>query len=132
MANVVEKLRKSVWESLLGADLNMRYYRNLVDRFRSADIGTKVFLACMSSGTVAGLAIWTDSDKYPVCVSVWKALSGLSAILAVALPILNYTKKVESAARLCVEYADVLRESELLWLHVRVTSRRPFFSKGSV
>jgi hypothetical protein len=103
---------------MLNAQTSVRYYQCLTDRFRDRDTFTKIFLAATSSSTVAGWAIFTDAATYPRLVVTWKLLSGLSALLALALPILGFPKKVEAAARLSGEYAEISKDYEMLWLVV--------------
>lgn len=108
----MEQLRKLAWEGMLNADKCVRYYDALAGRFHARDLYSKIFLATMSSGTVAGWAIWSDVP------ALWKVLSGGSAILAVALPILNISKKVEVANRLKSEFGDIQRDYEMLWAKI--------------
>jgi hypothetical protein len=108
----MEKLRKIAWEAMLTADLNHRYFDALAGKFYKHDLYTKIFLAAMSSGTVAGWAFWKDNP------CLWKTLSGISAVLAIALPILNYPKKLEAAGRLKTDYDDIKRDYQLLWARI--------------
>jgi hypothetical protein len=109
-------LSDTVWRSLLDADLSRRYYEVLAERYRKLDVMTKVFLAAMSSGAAAGWTIWSDSALYPLGVACWRVLSGASAVLAVASPILNYPRKRECSGRLAAEYFEIMQNYELLWL----------------
>ena len=42
----------------------------------------------------------------------------MSALLAVAMPILNFPKKREYTARLAAEYIEIVRDYDLLWLNI--------------
>lgn len=103
---------------MLDAELTQLYYSRVAGRLHRWDTGMKIFLACTTSGTVAGWAIWTDAVQYPNGVFVWKVFSGFSALVAVALPILNLAKKVEWATSLTSNYGRLLGEYELFWAQV--------------
>ncbi|MFZ2404243.1 MAG: hypothetical protein WAW41_03835 [Methylobacter sp.] len=105
-------IRKAIWNSMLDADMNTRYWKYLVYRYSRRDTTLKIFLAVMTSGTVAGWGIWVE------LAYIWKMLSSLSALLAIALPILNYPKKIESMAELSGKWGELLFEYEDLWLEV--------------
>jgi hypothetical protein len=79
-------------------------------------------LACMSSGTVGAWMIWNDPKNYPYGVIVWKLLSAASALLSIALPILNFTKKISAASRLKWEYSALQAEYDVLWLKLSLLS----------
>ena len=82
-----EYIIQVVWEAMLDADLNFRYWDHLSRRYSAWDKYTKIFLAIMSSSAVAGWRIWNEVDI------LWKGLSAVSAVTAIALPILNWQKK---------------------------------------
>ena len=103
---------------MLLLEMNSRYYGYIAARMYQRDIGTKIFLACLSSsGAIAGWTVW-NSPEHPTLAITWKLLSAVAALLAVALPFLNYAKKLECATRLKTEYAELHREASLLWLNI--------------
>ncbi len=91
------------------------YYKVLAGRFHRLDLCMKVFLAITSSGTVAGWTIWSDGVAHPYFSFTWKALSGVSAIVAIAMPLFNYSKKVEWATSLVHGYSKIHSEIEIAW-----------------
>jgi hypothetical protein len=105
------ELKKAVWNSMLDADMNARYWKYLVERYSSRETILKIFLAVMASGTVAGWGIW---DQYEI---IWKVLSSVSALLAIALPILNYSKVIESMSELAGKWGELRIEYEDMWLY---------------
>lgn len=115
---MTDEIRKSVWERLLLADINMRYFGYLSRDYYRLDLGSKCFLAVMSSGTVGGWLVWNDPLQYPIGTIFWRTLSGVSAILAVVIPIVNFTKKLEVVLRLKAEWQRVMSEYDILWLRV--------------
>ena len=102
--------RSWLWNHLLDADLNRRYWRYVTTRYKVRDQWGRILLALTSSGAVAGWAIW---DQYP---SGWQILSGLSAVVAIALPILNFPARVETAADLHGRWTELSAEYERLWV----------------
>ncbi len=107
--------RALVWESMLDADLAVRYWGALARSFARRERWGKIFLACTSSATVAGWVIWAKS---PVA---WKVLSGLSALIAIALPYLDYRGNADKMLELVRNYAQQLVKLEILWLRVDST-----------
>ena len=57
-----EYIRKAVWDGMLGADFNKRYWDHLIRRYSKRDKYTKIFLATMSSSTVESWGIWDEID----------------------------------------------------------------------
>jgi hypothetical protein len=98
---------------MLDADMNVRIYGYLGRRYGARDKYTKIFLALMSSGTVASWGFWSEVEI------LWKMLSGISAAIAVALPILNYQKMIESIAEQKREWTHIRNEYEKLWLSLK-------------
>lgn len=98
---------------MLDADMNARYWKYLVKRYADRDKFSKIFLAIMASGTVAGWGFW---DSFP---ELWKTLSSISAVIAIAMPILNYQKNIEQMSYLAGKWGELRIEYEDLWLQVK-------------
>ena len=110
MNEVYDKL----WKEMLDSSLNAEYYSTLASRFSKRDTWTKISLAIMSSGTVAGWAIWNDPNTYPAFYYIWRTLSGFAMLTSIALPFLNYSKKVEWASTLKIGYEISAKEFEMI------------------
>lgn len=106
-------MRSAIWKSMLDADMNARYWKYLVNRYSKRDKGLKIFLAVMTSGTVAGWGLW---EALPW---LWKTLSSISALVAISLPILNYQKSIEQMSSLSGKWGELRIEYEDLWLQVK-------------
>jgi len=102
-------MKNSVWRSMLDADMNVRYWKYLAQRYVNRDRGVKIFLALTSSGTVASWSIW---NSIPL---IWQILSALSLIIAVISPILNYQKVIESVSDLSGKWWELEKEYEIFW-----------------
>ena len=107
------ELKKAVWESMLDADMNSRYWKALAARYSKRETVLKIFLAVMASGTVAGWGIWEDYSQ------IWKLLSAISALIAIALPILNYQKVIQKLSELAGNWGELRIEYEDMWLEVK-------------
>lgn len=106
-------MREAIWKSMLDADMNARYWKSLVKRYSNREKYLKIFLALMASGTVAGWGFW---QSFPI---FWKILSSISAITAIALPILNYQKTIGQMSFLSGKWGELRIEYEDLWFQVK-------------
>ena len=110
-----EYIRKAIWEAVLDADLNLRYWDHLSRRYSKWDKWTKIFLAIMSSSTVAGWGIWNEINILWTDFSLWKGLSAISAVTAIALPILDWQRKIGEMSNLKGKWSRISRAYENLW-----------------
>ncbi len=101
---------------MLDADMNARYWRDLVRRYSARDRNMKIFMAMMASSTVAGWGLW---EAIPW---LWKSLSSVSAAVAISLPILNYHKQIGQMSDLAGKWGELRIEYEDLWVKVRNSS----------
>ena len=108
------KIRIMIWNSMLSADLNYRYFSTLTGRFQSHDQWAKIFIAIFSSTVVSGWAIWGQ----PELNWIWHVVSGLAAILAIALPIWNPANSMKIASKLAGSWFSILKDYEVLWTEV--------------
>jgi len=106
-------MRKTIWDSMLDADMNNRYWAHLSRRYYTREKWAKIFLAAMASGAVASWGFWSEYEL------LWKILSAMSALLAIALPILNWPKMIESMVFLTEKWSLIKADYELLWLDVK-------------
>lgn len=102
-------VRKYVWESMLDGEMNDRYWRLRGAEYAVKEKALKIFLGVTSSGTVAGWAIWKEFSW------IWQVLSGISAVVAVALPILDYTGMVERASDLRMGWWKLTQGYNRIW-----------------
>lgn len=100
----------SIWESMLDADMNERYWAHLSKNNHQKNISIKIFLALMTSGTVASWSIWAEVDI------LWKVLSALAAAISIVFPILKLETMIERMSVLKGKWSRILNEYEFLWL----------------
>jgi hypothetical protein len=107
---LMSEIRVLVWQSMLTADMSARYWGHLAARFRKKETKIKIYLALTTStGAVAGWSLW---ESFPW---VWQVLSSISAVLAVSLPLLNYSGRVETMAILRGKWTSLRFAYERLW-----------------
>ena len=98
-----------LWRSLLDADQNARYWRSMTLRYVRRERAAKIFLAIVSSATVAGWGFWRE------VAWVWQGLSILAALISVALPIFDVPRHVESMVELYEKWCQLLNDYEEVW-----------------
>jgi hypothetical protein len=98
-----------LWRSLLDADQNARYWRAMTLRYVRRERATKIFLAIVSSATVAGWGFWREIGW------IWQSLSILAALISVALPIFDVPRHVESMVELHEKWCQLLNDYEGVW-----------------
>jgi hypothetical protein len=79
---------------MLRAEMNTIYWRMLGRRYYNSERIAKFFLLATSSSSVAGWSFWSQMPL------VWKGFSVASALLAIALPIVNWSKHIADCADL--------------------------------
>ena len=107
---MMKALRKEIWNAMLDSDMNARYWGYMGARYSNRDMIVKIILAITASTTVAAWGIWSH---YPIW---WKALSGVSAVLAAIQPVINLTKKAETMAGLRQKWFQLKLDYHVLWL----------------
>ena len=111
-------IRRLIWDSMLSADLNHRYYGAFADLLQHWDRGAKIFVAIASSTAVAGWAVWST----PELSWIWHGAGALAAVVAVAQPVLDPTKSIKTAGQLTGAWFSILRDYNLLWASVHLVS----------
>lgn len=108
MATEIE--RHDVWEAMLEADYQKRYWHAKAASFVRVDRRLQILLAIFSSAAVLSTLDALEMQN------IWTYLSGITAIIATALPFLNYTRYSVSMTdisskwhRLEIEYSSIWR-----------------------
>jgi hypothetical protein len=107
-------VREFVWDAMLSADLSQRYYARLTVRFQSQDRWAKLLIAVTSSTTVSGWAIWSKAGLD----WLWHGASAVTAIVGLALPVVDPTRSMKTANKLSAAWYAILKDYELLWSQV--------------
>jgi hypothetical protein len=116
---------QELWNSLLDAEMNVRYWSAICRRYARYDLGSRIFLAITSSSTVASWSFWS---QWPL---IWKSLSGISALIAITLTVVDLPKKVSRISVLVARWKQSQVEYELLWRTDRSLSASHSKSKYS-
>jgi len=110
--NTKYTINKAIWDSMLDAELNYIYWGKISRRYYKYDTIFKIFLAIMTSGTVAIWSIWTD------ITCLWKILSSISALTAISLPFINFQELIHSSSDLRGLWFEFKNEYECMWLEL--------------
>lgn len=94
---------------MLDADLNVRYWGHLSRRYHARDLYSKIFLAIMSSGTVASWGFWGEIQI------VWKIFSAMAAMTAIILPFLNWSNMIGKMVEIQQIWIKLQNDYDLLW-----------------
>nr|VFJ44793.1 MAG: hypothetical protein BECKDK2373C_GA0170839_100948 [Candidatus Kentron sp. DK] len=113
------KIKTAIWRSMLDADMNARYWKYLAYRYMARDKGLRVGLAALATGTVGAWFKWEEIE------ALWKLLSAASAVIAIALPYLDYPRKIESMSALAGAWGSLRMDYEDLWTKVEKDSDLP-------
>lgn len=105
-------IREKIWKEKLNAEFNYRCYDRIGTELSRWDFGFKLALAITSSSTVA---FWVLVEPKEI---LWKALSAVSALIAVVSATLNYQQKIEYANSMKFESCKLWNEFEKLWLNI--------------
>ena len=104
-----DSIRQVIWEAVLDADLNVRYWAHLSRRYSMWDKCIKILLALASSATVASWSFWNEVDI------LWKGFSAVSAAIAIVFPFLSLEKKIGEISNLRGKWSRISRAYENLW-----------------
>lgn len=97
---------------MLRAEMNGIYWAKMARRAYNKERFCKFFLLVTSSSTVAGWHFWAAID------GVWKGLSAVSALLAIALPVVNWPKDIEHQSDLRGQWLQLGSELNSLWIQI--------------
>src|SRR5882724_983128 len=101
--------RTVVWESLLDAEMNVRYWGYLAKRFAGREKSLKIALALTTSSTILAHPLWQRLSYGPIAIGI------LNALLACGLPVLNYSERIETMANLRGSWSQLSIEFGRLW-----------------
>lgn len=113
----------SAWKAMLDADFNARYWRYMVLRFARRENYAKIFLAVVASASVASWSLWIEIQW------LWKTLSAIAAIVAVAMPIIDVPRKTELMTDAYGGWLQLMNEYEDLWRSRESSNDRTFAAK---
>ena len=105
-------MRKLLWESMLDADMNARYWDDMIRRHVAFEQRLRVLLAVLTSGTAASLVFSLGADW------VWKAMSTASAVTSIYLTTVGASKPVERMASIKNCWSQCLIQYEHQWIQL--------------
>ena len=114
---------RALWDSLLGADMNSRYWAYIARRYQRRLKAATIFLAATSTSAVGTLLVSLKVDWLP------QMLSLATAVIAIALPILNWEGTIQTAVRVVERWAFLRTAYERLWASLPTISNEDASTK---
>ena len=107
-----DEVRRSVWNGLLDAERQVRYYTKLFDKHNASQSRVDNALAISGSLAIASLItqFWTQAPA---------VLGGIAAVLSVYSRIAKHASKAARLDSIRVECAELQNQFEALWARVQ-------------
>jgi hypothetical protein len=98
--------------------LNQKYYGHRLQNYRLANKIVEIIIASGATGSgIAGFAVWKQSVGGAI---VWGLLSFCSILLAIAKPVVNWSKEIERFAKLYGEFTSVKSKMKKIVDDIRI------------
>nr|VFK26497.1 MAG: hypothetical protein BECKMB1821I_GA0114274_100116 [Candidatus Kentron sp. MB]VFK74567.1 MAG: hypothetical protein BECKMB1821H_GA0114242_100658 [Candidatus Kentron sp. MB] len=115
-----QKTKTAIWRSMLDADMSAKYWKYLAHRYMAWERGLQIGLAVLATGAVF---VWFNLEEME---ELWKFLSSASAIVAIALPYLDYRRKIDEMSILAGAWDRLRMDYENLWIGIGKDPDTPF------
>lgn len=102
-------MRTRLWNNLMNVRFQAFYYDRYAGVIECLDKGSAIFLATVSSTSVAAWLVWKD---YP---AIWATAIGFSQVIIVAKPFLPFLRKSADYKRCALELERLYNLSEKFW-----------------
>lgn len=110
LGNVREGLGH-VYDAYRTASMNQKYYRYMISKMQRRNLIFEVVVAIGTMGAgVSGWALW----KTEIGTALWAIIAAVAALLAIAKPIVNYSRKIERFSKLYAGYTDIFHRAKEL------------------
>jgi len=100
------------WKELYQLKVHLIYLELYLNDADFKDKSINIFLACTSSGSIAGWAIWREQ------AFVWAIIIALSQVVTVIKNILPYKTRIKAILSLIHDLEDVMLRAEEKWFDV--------------
>ena len=107
---VVEGRRIELWNSMLDAEMNVRYWETTCGHLSNLDRCIKFFVFLTSSGTA--IAAWTIWASHP---TMWKILTGVSSVAAIYHQFFFSSERLRKSVALVAAWKEFAINYQLLW-----------------
>ena len=107
---MTQPFRSLLWDSKLDSEMNVRYWGFLGRYYANWEKFWKIFLALFSA--TSALGSWVFFSSYPLA---WRTLLGISAVVAIALPFLDYSGIALKASDQRGKWSRLQSEYDILW-----------------
>jgi hypothetical protein len=103
-----------LWDTLLDAEMNTRYWAKLTGVFTRNCRWLKFFVALTSSGTA--IAAWSIWQTHPI---LWKGVASVSCVLSIYQSFIVPDDRVKKCATLAATWKELATRYNLLWIRDR-------------
>jgi len=100
------------WKELYQLKVHVVYLELYLNDADFKDKGINIFLACTSSGSIAGWAVWRE------IAIVWAIIIAMSQVVTVVKNFLPYKARIKAVSSLIHDLEDVLLRAEEKWFDV--------------
>lgn len=101
-----------IWKQLYRMKTHAVYLELLLAKTETIDRGIKIFLALVSTGSIASWAVWKDAQF------LWGFLIAASQVLNAIRPYLPYKERMKALSALARELDELAIHTEIKWLEV--------------
>jgi hypothetical protein len=105
-----DEFEKTIWNAMLDAEMNVLYFEYLGNAYAKKDKCLKIFLAIISSGSVAS---WTIVSGYDI---IWKILTIVTALIATVYPFLGWNEQLRKISSIRSHWIEIFHDTESLWI----------------
>ena len=101
--------KENIWYAMLDAEYNVKVTDRLGKKYYMYDMSSKMLLALTTSSSFLSLRIW---GYFPILLEF---LTALSAIIAIAIPIVNLPKSMQILEGRAVKWEELSFKYNRLW-----------------
>jgi hypothetical protein len=105
-------IQQHIWKQLYRTKVHSIYLELLHARTETIDRSIKIFLALVSSGGIAGWAIWKEADF------IWACAIALAQVITAIRPYLPYRDRLKALSALSRELEELAIYMEIKWLEI--------------
>lgn len=105
-------IQQHIWVQLYRMKTHAVYADLLLAKTEAVDRSIKIFLAIVSSGSIAGWAIWKNADF------LWGVIIAASQVLSAIREYLPYKERMKALSALARELDELATHTEIKWLEI--------------
>lgn len=105
-------IQQLIWKQLYRMKTHAVYLELLLAQTETIDRAIKIFLAIVSSGSIAGWVVWKEAQF------VWGFLIAASQVVNAIRPYLPYKERMKALSALARELDELAIHTEIKWLEI--------------